>query len=57
MNLLTHFKQIILPLLIAIVFGCFGILPQAAGVARLLSQLHDSRRVQCDELSQRRCWK
>jgi hypothetical protein len=29
MNLLTHFKQIILPLLITIVFGCFGLLPQA----------------------------
>ena len=29
MNLLTHFKQISLPLLITIVFGCFGILPQA----------------------------
>ena len=29
MNLLTHFKRIILPLLIAIAFGCFGILPEA----------------------------
>jgi hypothetical protein len=29
MNLLTHFKQIILPLLITMVFGCFGLLPQA----------------------------
>jgi hypothetical protein len=29
MNLLTHLKQIILPLLITIVFGCFGLLPQA----------------------------
>src|SRR5438093_879940 len=28
MNLLTHFKQIILPLLVTIVFGCFGLLPQ-----------------------------
>jgi hypothetical protein len=29
MNLLTHFKQIILPIFITIVFGCFGLLPQA----------------------------
>ena len=29
MNLLTHCKQIILPPLIVIVFGCFGLLPQA----------------------------
>ena len=29
MNLLTHFKQIILPLLITIAFGSFGLLPQA----------------------------
>jgi trimeric autotransporter adhesin len=50
MNLLTHFKQIILPLLITIVFGCFGLLPQAQA-AKPGCQPNFTTAIGCDALT------